>query len=142
MLNIEIMAIVNTYTAKKEAADRARQDGKEPAELRLPAAVAWKRRMNMDRLFHAKGLIDEAMRELQKEYTSPDKSDECETEKGEMARRIKKELISEFVKAQEDILNQDTPVQIAKIRIEELEGLSLTESDMDTMAFMIEEVAE
>ena len=135
MQNLEILGIVNTYMAQKEAAAKARQEGITVPEVRLPAAVAWKRRINMDKLFQAKRVIDEALREIGGKYSD----DVHSTEKEDGSREVKAEFLPDFLKEQSDILTQDTEVDIRKVKISELDGLELTDADMDILAFMIEE---
>lgn len=126
MKNLDILAITNAYTAQKEKGDG----------LRLPAAVAWKRRLNLDKLIQAKRLIDEALNEIGQKYADDDHSDPAEDGKG---RKVKPEYVQEYATAQGEVLSQETPVDIQKIRIEDLGDIALTDADMDTLAFMIEE---
>ena len=122
MKNIEIASIVNVY-----------QSGK--GEIKLPAAIAWKRRLNMAKLIEAKKIIDDAIREISEKY-----SDDEHSEPGENnTRKVKPEYMAEFGKAQADILTQDTDVEIKKVSIEDLGDIDITDTQMDTIAFMIEE---
>ena len=123
MQNLEIMAIVNAYTAQK---------GKDGA--RLPAAVAWKRRVNIDKLFQAKKLIDDALRDISAKY-----ADDEHSEADGDTRKVKPEYMAEFVKEQGEILAQETDVDVKKVKIEELGDIALSDEEMDTLAFMIEE---
>ena len=120
MKNIDIMSIVTAY-----------QKG---TSLKLPAAVAWKRRVNMDKLFRAKKLIDEALQEARTPYL--DDVHSSPTDNG--GRQVKAEFLPEFFSAQNEILSQDTDIDVKKVDIEELGDIELTDSDMDTIAFMIE----
>lgn len=133
MRNDDILFIVNSYNALK---------GKESSVV-LPAAVAWKRRLNIKELVKASEIIDEALKELSakyeddlhsevKEITNPDGS------KHE-ARIVKPEFISKYLADQKEILMQDTDVTIRKIKIEDLEGVSISDEWLDTIDFMIEE---
>lgn len=131
MKNIEIMAIVNAYTAQKETGDGR--------GLTLPAAVAWKRRVNMDKLFAAKKLIDDALQEIQQKYGDDEHSEENTDKDGNAVRTIKKEFVAEFFKAQTDILEQDTDVDVKKVKVEDLKDLTLSDADMDTIAFMLDD---
>ena len=124
MKNLDILAIVSAYTAKKEKGDG----------IKLPAAVAWKRRLNFDKLFKAKGIIDEALREVGQRFSDDEHSEA--TEDG--GRKVKPEYMQEFVTAQGEILTQDTPVDIQKVSIDAIGDVELTDADMDTLAFMIE----
>jgi len=124
MRNLEIAAIVNAYLGQK---------GKEG--YKLPAAIAWKRRVNMDKLIKAKELIDEALRDIGKNYMDDEHS--VKAENGD--RQVKPEFRQEFFKAQAEILEQDTEVDIRKVTIADLGDIELSDADMDTLAFMIEE---
>ena len=147
MQNLEIIGIVNAYTAQKEQAAKDRKEGLYAHELGLPAAVAWKRRVNMDKLFRAKGLIDEALREINDKYIDDDHSEEIDIvytddsgmKKTRKERRVKEEFIAEFTKARGDILLQDTELDVRKVKIEDLGDVELTDEDMDTLAFMLED---
>lgn len=132
MKNIEIVQILDVYSASKA-------DNKKVEELRLPAAVAWKRRVNLKRLIQAREVIDEALREIDQKYVDDQHSEEVPAADGNRARAVKKEFLGEYMRERTDILMQDTDVAISTIKIGDLDGLSLSESDMDTIAFMIEE---
>lgn len=131
MVNAEIVAIVNTYLKSKQ----------EGHDIRLPAATSWKRRVNLDKLYKAKLLIDEALEELQAKYNDNEHSEEKETEEGKM-RFVKPAYRQAFLNAQKEILMQDTPVSVSKIKIGDLGDITLTDEEMDTLAFMIEETEE
>ena len=47
--------------------------------------------------------------------------------------------MEEFRKENEDLLNQDTDISIKKVKIEDLGDVELSDDDMDTLMFMIEE---
>lgn len=125
MKNQEIVAIVNVYTAIHSTGEG----------LKLPAKVAWIRRLNMDKLFRAKGLIDEAMKEIAQKYSDDEHSTPAEEGNG---RTVKPEYIPEYAKEQAEILAQDTDIEIRKVNIEELGDIQLTDAEMDTIAFMLE----
>lgn len=122
MKNIDILSIVTAYQ-------------KADGTLTLPAKVAWTRRVNLKKLSEAKAIIDEAMQDLQRKYADDEHSEA--TEDGQ--RKVKSEYMAEFIKAQGDILMQDTDVDIKKVSIEDLGDIALTDKQMDTIAFMIEE---
>lgn len=126
MTNFEIIAIVNAYEDRKA----------KGTTLTLPAAIAWTRRLNLDKLYRAKSIIDEAMREIMTQYSDDTHSTE---ENGQ--RKVRPEYIAEFAKEQAEILSQETDVAIKKIHIEDLGEINLSDSDMDTLAFMLEEEA-
>ena len=121
ILNLEIMAITNEY--------------KKGTSFKLPAAIAWKRRVNMDKMFKARALIEEALTEVRMPYLSDDKS--TPTEDG--GRQILPEFVAEYSKAQNDILSQKTDVDIKTISIDDLGDVELSDADMDTLAFMIKD---
>ena len=88
----------------------AKQQAIKGTGMILPASVAWKRRLNMKDLLAARDTITEAINES-------DKSGE----------------------AIDEILDQETDVKIRKIKALELENCLISEVEMDTLAFMIEE---
>lgn len=147
MKNVEIMAIVGAYVAKRNELAALKEKNESVQELKLPAAVAWKRRVNMDKLIKAKNLIDEALREINEKYSSDEYSEEKEIthidengkETVKTERLVKSEFIAEFKKEQNDILDQETDVDVKKVKIEDIDGVSLSDDDMDTLSFMIEE---
>lgn len=121
MKNIDIVTIVNAYQ---------NTDG----TLTLPAKIAWTRRVNFRKLIEAKSIIDEALQDIQKEY-----ADDTHSEESEEGRVVKPQYRAGFAKAQADVLTQETDVDIKKVTIEELGDITLTDKQMDTIAFMIEE---
>ena len=136
MKNLEIIAIVDNYTAMRNAAAKARQEGKDDPEIKLPAPIAWKQRVNMDKLFHTRGIIQEALKEIYEKYTDETHGEEPEEGK---PRVPKPEYMDAFLKEQNEILKQDTDVEIRKVKVEDLGTVGLTSSEMDTLYFMIEE---
>lgn len=129
MKNTEIVAITDAYAAQKGKTD----------QVKLPVAVAWKRRLNMEKLTEARRIIDEAVNEIQSRFADDFHSTEKTGPAGEKLRQVKPEYMAEFVKAQMDIMNQDTDVTISKVPIEALGDIALTDRDMDALAFMIQE---
>ncbi len=121
MKNIDILSIVTAYQ-------------KADGTLTLPARVAWTRRVNMKKLAEAKTIIDEAMQELQEKYIHEERIDK----NGEQMT-VKPEFMPDFVREQSEILTQETDVDIKKISIEDLGDIAVTDAQMDTLAFMIEE---
>lgn len=122
MKNIDILTIVNAYQ---------NTDG----TLTLPAKVAWTRRVNIRKLIDAKSIIDEALQDIQKQYADDEHSEA--TEDGQ--RKVKPQYIAAYAQAQADVLTQETDVDIKTISIEELGDITLTDRQMDTIAFMISE---
>lgn len=125
MQNLEIVGIINAYMAQKEKGEG----------LKLPAAVAWKRRLNLDKLFKAKAVIDEAMKEIGQKYADDDHS----VQDGD-GRKVKPEFIADYAKEQAELLAQDTPVEITKVSIDDIGDVVLSDAEMDTLAFMLKEV--
>lgn len=130
MKNIDILAIVNAYTARKEAVIK-----KEAEDFKLPVAVAWKRRLNMEKLIAAKNIIDKATRESMQEFLD----DEHSTANADGSRQIKPEYMQEVMRIQSELLEQETDVDIQKIGLSEIGDIALSDSDLDTLAFMIRE---
>ncbi len=127
MKNYEIAAIVNAFEKLKTS--------NETGPL-LPASIAWKRRLNLSKLLEANRVINEALDEVSTKF-SDDEHSTFDEEKGQ--RLVKPEFLTEFAKLRTEILDQDTDVDIKKIKIEEIGDTLLSEADMDTLAFMIEE---
>lgn len=126
MKNLEIATIVNAYIARH----------KDGEGIRLPAKVAWMRRVNMDKLFHAKGIIDSAMKEISQKYADDEHSVMDDDGRNRM---VKPEYLKDFLAEQTEIMEQDTEVDIRKVSIAELGSIELSDADMDTMAFMLED---
>jgi hypothetical protein len=122
MKNSEIIRITNAY----QMTDK---------NLKLPVSVAWKRRLNLQKLMEARKLIDEVIREMTTEYLD----DEHSVPTGNDLREIKPEYMDEYGKKIMEIHEQDTPVDIQKIAsIEELGNVSISDNEMDTILFMVE----
>lgn len=132
MRNDDILIIVNSYYALK---------GKETVSL--PASVAWKRRLNLKDLIKASETINEALEEIKQKYSDDEHSNpktvKDANDKDVETRVVKPECLSDFIKEQQEVLTQDTDVSIRKIKIGELEGISLSDEILDTLEFMIEE---
>ena len=103
--------------------------------MKLPAKVAWIRRVNMEKLFQAHKIISDALAEAREPFL--DEAHSTATEEG--GRQIHPEYTADFMKAQDDILSQETDVDIKKVRIEDLGDITISDSEMDTLAFMLEE---
>ena len=137
MINKEIKELVAVYNYRRS----------EGENIKLPAAIAWKRRVNYDKLTKASELIDEALKEIGERYKDDDHSedvkisykDEDGLTKSRTERRVKKEYFEEYATQLNDILKQETDVDIKKVKIDDLDGLELTDNEMDTLSFMIEE---
>lgn len=134
MKNYEIYAIRGAYKHLSEMAEKAIQNGGKYEDVKLPAKVAWTRRVNMDKIFKASAIIDAALDDISKKYSD----DEHSTEE-KNGRRIKEEFIEPYAKERADILEQETDLDIKKVKIEELGDVMLSDEFMDTIMFMIEE---
>lgn len=137
MFNSDIIGIVASYRAllMKEA--------KMEKAPELPVAVSWARRLNMKELGKAAETINEALRDLDDQYNtderSMDKEVALEDGKKTTVRIVKDEFMEEYSKKRLEILSQKTDVKIKMISIEALKDVALTEAQMDTLEFMIEE---
>ena len=137
MINKEIKELVAVYNYRRS----------EGENIKLPAAISWKRRVNYDKLTKASELIDEALKEIGEKYKDDDHSedvkisykDEDGLTKSRTERRVKKEYFEEYATQLNDILKQETDIDIKKVKIDDLDGLELTDNEMDTLSFMIEE---
>lgn len=127
MKNYEIAAIINAFERLKNS------DESGPL---LPASVAWKRRLNLTKLIEANRVITEALDEVSNKYADDTHSYE-DKEKG--MRLVKQEFLADYAKARTEILEQETDVDIKKVKIDDIGDVVLSETDMDTLAFMIEE---
>lgn len=113
----------------KEAFNRA------TSTLTLPIAIAWKRRLNYEKINNISRIIFEALDDVSKNYTD-DKYSYIEEETGN--RKVRDEYIAEFTQKRSEILNQETEIDIQMVDIEDLgDNLTISDSDMDTLAFMI-----
>lgn len=105
------MKNVDILTITASYAMLKRENQKDGSQgMILPVSVSWKRRLNMKDLFSARETIEEAIRDAGED----------------------KLLIDEIV-------NQDTDVKIRKIKMEEIADVKVTDAEMDTLMFMIEE---
>lgn len=124
MKNIEIIAIMRSYMKERE----------EKRSLVLPVAVAWKRRLNMKKISEAANIIEEALSEVDAAY-----SDDEHSKKMENGRQVKEEHLKEYYNKRGEILDQETDLEIKMVGIEELDGVTLDDDALDTLAFMIKE---
>ena len=131
MKNYEIYAIAGAFRHLAELS----QTNQNGSEVKLPVKVAWIRRVNLDKIMKASALIDEAFDDISKKYM-----DDAHSEEDSEGRRlIRREYIEEYAKARAEILEQDTEVEIKKVKIEDLGDVMLSDEYMDTIMFMIEE---
>ena len=124
MKNIEIIAIMRSYMKERE----------EKKSITLPAAVAWKRRLNMKKISEAANTIEEALAEVDSLY-----SDDEHSKKTDNGRQVKDEFLREYYDKRREVLDQETDLEIKMVGIEEIEGVNLNDDDLDTLAFMIKE---
>lgn len=127
MKNYEIVAIINAFESLKNS------DESGPL---LPASIAWKRRLNLTKLIDANRVISEALNEVSEKFSDDEHSYD---DKEKNARLVKPKYMEEFAKLRTEVLDQETDVDIKKVKIEEIGDIVLSEADMDTLAFMIEE---
>lgn len=125
MKNQEIVAIVQSYMAQRRSGESG---------VKLPAVVAWKRRLNMDKLCHVHDIICAALDEATAIYFGDTYA--TTDENGEKV--VKPEYLADFVNAQAEIMEQETDVEIQKVHVEDLGTVELSDADMDTLAFMLE----
>ena len=52
-------------------------------------------------------------------------------------RRVKEEFMKEYIAAVEEIMAQEQDVDIDTVKLEDLGDIEITDSDMDTLEFMI-----
>lgn len=127
MKNYEIVTIINAFDRLKNS--------NESGPL-LPASVAWKRRLNLTKLLDANRVISDALNEVSEKFADDAHSYD---DKEKNARLVKPEFMNEFARMRTEILEQETDVDIKKVKIEEIGDIVLSEADMDTLAFMIDE---
>lgn len=121
MKNYEIYNIVESYN-------------KTNGELKLPASVSWKRRLNMKKLIDAYEVIKEAITDINKEYANDEHA--VRIENGNW--KVNKEYHEELNKRQLELMEQDTPIDIQKVSIDDLGDTTISDLEMDTLDFMIE----
>lgn len=127
MKNYEIVSIVNAFEKLKKS--------DEIGPL-LPASVAWKRRLNLRKLLEANSVISEALDDVSERFFDDDHSTK---DPDSDLRRVKPEFLEEFAKLRAEVLEQETELEIKKVKIKEIGDIVISDSDMDTLAFMIEE---
>ncbi len=103
--------------------------------LSLPIAIAWKRRLNYEKILNISSIIFKALDEISEQYADDDHSF-VEEETG--MRKVKPEYMNEISKKRQEILDQETDIDINMINIEDLgDDICITDNDMNTLAFMI-----
>lgn len=113
----------------KEAFNRA------TSTLTLPIAIAWKRRLNYEKINEISRIIFDALDDISKDFAD-DEHSIIDEETGN--RKVRNEYMNEFAKRRTEILNQETEIDIQMVDIEDLgDNLTISDSDMDTLAFMI-----
>lgn len=130
MKNAEIVAVLNHFAEL----EKAEKDGAEP--LKLSAATAWKRRLNRKALSGVSEEIEKALEEVRNIYRD-DEHSEADPNNADV-RNIKPQYRVEFAKKQKDILDQCTDMEIRMVKLSDLPE-TLTDLQMDTLEFMVEE---
>lgn len=100
LTNREILNITSAFVVAKS----------QKSEFRLPTAIAWKRRVNMTKLFAIRDDIQQMASE-----------------------------IGEDLKKFDELLDQENDVDIRTVRISEIPNISISDIEMDTLEFMIED---
>lgn len=120
--NSEIVRIVTAY-----------QKG---TDLKLPPVLAWKRRLNMKELVRVKGIVDEALAEARRGFLDAEHAKDL----GNGSWEILPEFQEQFILAQEEILGQETDVnvEVVKINLSDLGKDGISDSDLETLAFMVD----
>ena len=123
LTNLEISNILSAYNANLKS------------EMKLPISIAWKRKKNIKKLQSIWEAADEMIKELKDKYFVDGNT--FKDEKGRVC--LKEEHTAELLNEQNEIMKQENEIEIATVKIEELGDISLTDLDMETISFMIEE---
>ena len=108
---------------------------KSTSTLALPIAIAWKRRLNYEKILEISRIIYNALDEVSEQFADDEHS--YIDEENNM-RKVRNEYMKEFENKKIEILEQETDIDIQMVNIEDLgENLNITDSDMNTLAFMI-----
>lgn len=138
MKNFEIVDITNSYLKLKNS---------DKVSMSLPIVVSWKRRVNLKKLLKIRDTIFEAVSELDKLYFDEDHSTELtdsdgkkiKDANGENLRAVKEEFREEYVTKKKELFDAETDVEIKKVKLEDLKDVTLSDDEMNTLMFMIEE---
>lgn len=125
MTNNEVKSIVESYTELRN----------KGTDSKIPIKAAWVRRKNLKKILDAYATYKEAFNELQQRYSD----DEHSVEKENGDRQIRFQYMPQYQKEVTELLNLEADVAIEKIDLEDLGDCSLTDVEMDTLAFMINE---
>lgn len=125
MTNNEVKSIVDAYTKIKE----------KGTDSKIPVRAAWTRRKNLKKIMEAYATYREAFADLQQRYSD----DEHSVEHANGDRQIKMQYMPQYQKEVTELLSLDADVTFEKIKIEDLGDCVLSDTEMDTLAFMIEE---
>lgn len=125
MTNNEVKSIVDAYTKIKE----------NGTDSKIPVRAAWTRRKNLKKIMEAYATYREAFADLQQRYSD----DEHSVEHANGDRQIKMQYMPQYQKEVTELLNLEADVTVEKIKIEDLGNCTLSDTEMDTLAFMIEE---
>ena len=124
-----------TVEEAKSIIDAYAKIRQEEKEISLPVKVSWIRRQNLQKLMNVFSLYNEALTEIQLRYAD----DEHSVLNEDGTRQVKDQYINQYQKECIELYQQDADVDIKKVKLEDLGDLTLTESQMDTLGFMIEE---
>lgn len=102
-------------------------------EMYLPAAVAFSIQKNKKNIVDIATEIDNVRIEILNRYKNPD------LDLGPNEIRIEPEYIEQANKELNDLLAIQTEIKIYTFKIEELEGISFTPSQIQSILFMIDE---
>lgn len=125
MTNNEVKSIVDAYTKIKE----------NGTDSKIPVRAAWTRRKNLKKIMEAYATYREAFSDIQQKYAD----DEHSVEHANGDRQIKMQYMPQYQKEIAELLSLDADVTFEKIKIEDLGDCVLSDTEMDTLAFMIEE---
>lgn len=121
MKNSEITAITNAIPLAPET--------------KLPIAAAWSRRLNLKKLQEARQTIDEAVRDLNKDFIDSGKV----IDEGEGQYKIMDQHMPEYTARMKELMDLEQEIEIRKVKIEDLGDISVSEAEMDALMFMLEE---
>ena len=125
MTNNEVKSIMEAYSAMREA----------KSDTKIPVRAAWIRRKNLKKIAEAYATYREAFAELQQRYSDDEHS--VLHENGD--RQIRMQYMPQYQSEVSELLSLDAGVTVEKIKLEDLGECNLSDSEMDTLAFMIEE---
>ena len=125
MTNNEVKQIVDSYNKLKESG----------TDSKIPVRAAWTRRKNLKKITEAYMTYREAFADIQQKYAD----DEHSVEYANGDRQIKAQYMAQYQKEVAELLSLDADVTFEKIKIDDLGDCVMSDTEMDTFAFMIEE---